>query len=142
RRASVLVALVSASCSRSFRRSARARSRVTSVPVARPAASTTSSGSFRQGRPSSSTSTRPRGAARSAVIVGVRIASGLGRLDLFWSGFDLLACRHREQAGRGDALRAEVGLDPQEDLLGHVRVLAQERGGVLPALPEPLLVEA
>src|SRR5207245_9966172 len=61
-------------------------------------------------------------------------------------------CRHlaipfggfhrRQEPRRGDLLVPELGLDAGDDSLAGVRMLAQERGRVLPALAESFFVEA
>src|SRR5205823_8885928 len=48
----------------------------------------------------------------------------------------------RQQARRDDLLRPGERLDLRQDLLTDVRVLAQEGGGVLASLAEPLVLEA
>src|SRR5437764_13039154 len=47
----------------------------------------------------------------------------------------------RQQPRRRDLLAAALRLDPREDRLADVRVLAQECRRVLPPLPQPLVVE-
>src|SRR5581483_11779411 len=48
----------------------------------------------------------------------------------------------RQQPGGRDLVIAELGLDPLEDRLRHVRVLTQEGGRILAPLAEPLVLEA
>src|SRR5207302_9354910 len=50
--------------------------------------------------------------------------------------------RNRQQSRGGDLLDPELGLDPRQDRLADIGMLAQERGGVLAPLAEPLLLEA
>ena len=64
-------------------------------------------------------------------------------LGLLRRGLGLLVrSRHRQQARGGEAALAELGLDPVQDLVGHIWVFPQEGGRVLPPLAEPFLVEA
>src|SRR5215212_10562684 len=138
RRASARAPASSASVRRSSRRSVRRCARSSSSPSSRPVRAATSSETVRQGSPSSSTSTRPGCAGRSAVTVAI------GGSLLVGSG--LLLCvlldRGRQQARRDHLVWAGVGLDLRQDLLRHVRMLAQERGRILPPLAEPLVAEA
>src|SRR5262245_30332897 len=137
---SARAALAIASCRLSSRRTRRARSRSSSTPTSRPARSTTSSGSIRQGSPSSRTSTRPRDAAASELTLrGDLFDESLG---LLLGAGAVLGGHGRKQPCRGDPAFAELRLDPLDDLLGGVRMLAQEGRSVLAPLPEPLLVEA
>ena len=144
----------SASCLRSSPRRARRRARSSCSPTASPTRTTTSAGSTRQGAPSSSTATRPGRLERSAVTSATDALRG-GRFDLLGFGLRLFLGRRcvggpvaglgdhgGKQARRDDLLGADLGLDPREDLLADVGVLAQERGRVLTALPEPLVAEA
>src|SRR6266576_2908907 len=82
-------------------------------------------------------STRPGRAGRSAVTLGIGRSLLLSRL-LLGGHFD----RGRQQSRRDHLVGSGVGLDLRQDLLGHVRVLAQKRGCVLAALAEPLVAEA
>src|SRR5215207_6378376 len=50
--------------------------------------------------------------------------------------------RRRQESCRDDLILADLGLDRAEDALRHVRVLAQERGRVLPPLPKAFILEA
>src|SRR5439155_2070631 len=129
-----------ASCRRSSRRTRRARSRPSSTPTSSPAARTTSAGSVRQGSPSSSTSIRSRGRARSALTLGGNLFDG--SLGLLLARRTVGVGRDGEQPRGGDGSLSELGLDSLDDLVGDVRVLAQEGGRVLPPLTEPLVVEA
>src|SRR5205085_2089676 len=75
---------------------------------------------------------------RSAVTLGIGWSLlRLGRL-LLGGHFD----RSRQQPSGDHLVRPGIGLDLRQDLLGHVRVLAQERGRVLAALAESLVAEA
>src|SRR2546429_1410936 len=137
RRARTRAPAATASLRRSSRLSIRKRSRSSSSPRASPLCAATSSGMVRQRSPSSSTSTRPGRAGRSAVTLGIGRSLLLSRL-LLGGHFD----RGRQQPRRDHLVGSGVGLDLRQDLLGHVRVLAQERGCVLAALAEPLVAEA
>src|SRR5512133_1864780 len=137
RRARTRAPAATASLRRSSRLSVCKRSRSSSSPRASPLRAATSSGMVRQRSPSSSTSSRPGRAGRSAVTLGIRRSLLLSRL-LLGGHLD----RGRQQPRRDHLVRAGVGLDLRQDLLGHVRVLAQERGCVLAALAEPLVTEA
>src|SRR5205823_4219478 len=140
-----------ASCRRSSRRSVRAQARSSSAPTWSPARATTSSGSLRQATPSSSTATRSPRSPRSAVIRDTGRTAVLRSTVELLSRRDLLTFlllrrrlarggrggRGGEEPGRGDLLGTDRRLDPREDLVRHVRVLAQERGRVLATLAEP-----
>src|SRR6266571_4395579 len=146
RPASAPVAMESASARRTSRRTSRRSARSRARPTLSPARTTTSAGNVRQGAPSSSTATRPRRSSRSAVTVGTRAFLGRRLLFGFLGRRDLAvrlgrALRSRQQPRRDDLLRSELRLDARENRLAHVRMLAQERRRVLPALPEPLVVE-
>src|SRR6266480_2384323 len=137
RRARTRAPAATASLRRSSRLSIRKRSRSSSSPSASPLCAATSSGIVRQRSPSSSTSTRPGRAGRSAVTLGIGRSLLLSRL-LLGGPFD----RGRQQPRRDHLVGSGVGLNLRQDLLGHVRVLAQERGCVLATLAEPLVAEA
>src|SRR6185503_9099115 len=113
-------------------------------PILSPTRAAASRGTERQRAPSSSTSTRPP-RSRSAVT---RATAGLC-LRFGFGPFGLLvlrgggrrrrsavrgggrAVRRRQEARRGHLVVAELALDPGEDLLRHVGMLAQERRRVL-----------
>ena len=63
-------------------------------------------------------------------------------LGLLGAAPPLVRSRRRQQARGGEAALAELGLDPVQDLVGHIWVFTQEGGRVLAPLAEPLLVEA
>ena len=118
-----------------------------------PLRTTASAGIVRQGAPSSSTSTRPRGRSRSAVTVFRDSVREGRRLDARpppqprrRSGFPFEVATSASTVGsrRAETICSgpDLELEPLEDLLRDVRVLAQERGRVLPALAEPLVAEA
>src|SRR5439155_23970130 len=140
RRRSELAAFTIARCRRTTRRTRRARSRPSSTPTSSPAARTTSAGSVLQGSPSSSTSMRSRGRARGALTLGGNLFDG--SLGLLLARRTVGVGRDGKQPRGGDASLSELGLDSLHDLVGDVRVLAQEGGRVLPALAQSLLVEA
>src|SRR3954468_24332679 len=141
RRRRTFVARAIASCRRSSRPTRRARSRSSSTPISSPQRSTTSAGSVRHASPSSATSTRSRGRARRELTLGGNLFERSLCL-LLAGGAPILAGRLGQQAPRGDRALAELGLDPLNDLVGHVGMLAQEGGGVLPPLAQALFVEA
>ena len=118
-----------------------------------PARTTAVAGTTRQGWPSSSSATRSRGSSFRRVRRGIAPAYATSSMTaLPFCGLGLLGLRlglaSTTGAGSGASSRAEticsgadLRLDPGEDLLADVRVLAEERGRVLPALAEPLVAE-
>src|SRR4029450_483985 len=83
--------------------------------------------------------------ARSATSVAsisylLRGGLDLGRRRLL--ALDARGPGDRQHPRGDDLVGPDLGLDPLEDVLRHVRVLAEERSRVLATLPEPLLVEA
>src|SRR5262245_37851416 len=71
--------------------------------------------------------TRNRGGSRRLLLGGRRLVAGVG---------------HGQQPGGSDLILSELCLDPSQDRLRDVGMLAEERGRVLAALAEPLVLEA